>query len=351
MKVLLVHASFGEGHRKAAESLESFLNAPCKDLLDFCPGFVKSLSRYCYLLITERLTFIWNFLFVCARSNIFNFLLEKFHGFIFASFIKYLRDTRPDIVVVTHFFPQPLVSRIKKDLGIKLISIVTDFKVHPLWCRGDVDIYFVAHQIAKDDLIAMGIDANKIITGFVSLREGFLREESEQTLRDKFSLDSKPCVLFMSSVRGRFPFIEELIKELTDKFNVFVIYGKNKQLGEYLKTVKSSSLKVFSFYEQVWEFVSLSSVIVSKPGGLTVFEGIYKKKTFVFTHYIPGQEQWNMELLIKHGLARHAKTKDELAEAINYFSARSEHYKNNYPLNISDIRPVLEEIIKDSHGS
>ena len=34
-KTLLLYASFGEGHKQAALSLEDSLKGPCKDLLDF----------------------------------------------------------------------------------------------------------------------------------------------------------------------------------------------------------------------------------------------------------------------------------------------------------------------------
>ena len=35
---------------------------------------------------------------------------------------------------------------------------------------------------------------------------------------------------------------------------------------------------------------------------MTVFEGIYKTTPFVFTHYIPGQEKQNMDLLVEKGV-------------------------------------------------
>ena len=97
------------------------------------------------------------------------------------------------------------------ELNIKLIVIVTDFKAHPLWVRGDVDKYFVAHQVTRDDLISLGVEPGKIASGFVSLRQGFLVDIPSDFLRDKFGIDNKPCVLFMSSVRGNFPFIKDLI--------------------------------------------------------------------------------------------------------------------------------------------
>lgn len=348
MKILLVYASFGEGHKKAAKSLEQFLDSPCKDLLDFCHPLLKEILWHSYLFITEHAPFLWSFLFVFCANKRVNAVIEKIHRLVFSSFINYLREVKPDIIISTHFSLFPIVSHIKKELGIRVFSIVTDFRVHPLWVSESVDLYFTPHEISKKDLIAEGINEGRIISGFVSLREGFLREIPRDELREKFGLDDKPCILFMSSVRGKFPFIEKLINQFSEQFNILIVYGKNLKLKKYLETVNFPSNRMFSFYEEAWELISVSSIIVTKPGGLTVFEGMYKKKLFIFPHYIPGQEQGNMELVIKYGLGRYVRNYRELTQALDYFSSKADSFKNSYPVEIKDVRNILQTILNGS---
>ena len=38
MKVFVVHASYGEGHKRAAQALDGVMDAKVIDLLDFFPG-------------------------------------------------------------------------------------------------------------------------------------------------------------------------------------------------------------------------------------------------------------------------------------------------------------------------
>ena len=343
--VLLVYASFGEGHKQAAFSLRKFFNSPCRDLLDFCPSFVKKLYSLTYIYVSEHLPSLWRASFSLTKNKFVNLALEKMHHVLFRSFYEYLKELAPKTIITTHFFPPALIASVKKEIPIKVISIVTDLRVHPLWVHPCIDLYCVALKETKDDLVRLGVEKEKIIQGVVPVREGFFEDLSDQALRKKFSLDEKPCLLFVSSIRGRFPLLKEVLIPLLEQFNVFIIYGRNSKLKKYLEGLKSKSLRFFPFYADFWELIHLSSVLISKPGGLTTFEGICKRKPFIFTHYVPGQEKANMDEVIKHGVAKFVKTKDEFLGAVHDFYAQSKELKDTYPIKVDDIRPLLKEVL------
>ncbi len=345
-KILLVHASFGEGHKRAACALKNFLKAECVDLLDFSYPFIKKIYLYLYVLTTERVHFLWNFLFVSTENRFMHYFWERVQEFIFFPFFEYLRKTKPKVVVATHFFPLSFVAKLKKEYDIKLIVIVTDLRAHPFWSHKEVDAYFVPLEETKNDLIKCGIDPARITTGYVALRDGFLQPLDEMGLRKKFAFDSRPVILFMSSLRGNFPFFSEILNRIKDKFNIFVIYGKNLGLKAYLESFKMDNLKFLPSSEEIWEIFQISSVLVTKPGGLTTFEGTYKRKTFIFLRYIPGQEKENMKILIKHNIGRFVRNPDDFMEALNYLIRREAELKADYPIKFNDIRPVLKETIE-----
>lgn len=344
-KILLLYASFGEGHKRCALSLKDHLNAPCIDLLDFSYPFIKKLYIFLYLNVTERLPAFWNFIYYSTGNKHLVFLVNKIQEFLFFPFFQHLRQTKPNIIVATHFFPLFFIAKVKEELGIKVITIVTDLRTHPLWANSCVDRYFVAHDETKNDLIKLGIDKSKITSGYVSLRQGFLNTLEPWRIREKFSLDERPVILFMSSLRGNFPYIEEIIFEIKDKFNIFFIYGKNLKLKEYLENLKIPNLKYFPSYEDIWELFSVASILVTKPGGLTIFEGVYTKKLFIFVRYIPGQEKENMDFLEKYGIGKFASNKSDFMSALNYFSEKQEEITGKYPISFSDIKSVINETI------
>lgn len=344
-KILLIYASFGEGHKKCAWSLKDYLNAPCVDLLDFSYPFIKKLYIFLYLSVTERLPLFWNFLYSSTKSKHLLFLVNQIQEFLFFPFFEYLRKTHPQIIISTHFFPLCFINKVKEELGMKVITIVTDIRAHPLWANNCVDKYFVAHEETKNDLIRLHIDESNITSGYISLRQGFLNMPQYTGIREKFLLDEKPVILFMSSLRGNFPHVDEIISEIKDKFNILFIYGKNLKLKEYLESLKLPNLKFFPSYEEIWELFNISSVLVTKPGGLTIFEGLYTKKLFIFIRYIPGQEKENMDFLEKYGIGKFVEGKYDFLNTLNYFNEKKEELINNYPISLSDIKLVINETI------
>lgn len=345
-KILIVYASFGEGHKRGAQALNYLPEAHSCDLLNFTHPLLRKIYSLSYLAVTQHFPHFWRWLFFYTKKNFFSAWVDKINRKIFASFLKYLKDTRPEIIIVTHFFPSSLVETVKSKFNFKVISIITDLRVHSLWVSDCVDHYFAALEVTKGDLIGLGVDKNKVTAGYVPLREGFLKGISWELAHKKFDLSLRPTLFFVSSLSGKFPYLKKSIQILLKDFNIFIIYGKNKKLKKYLQNLNSPRIRFFSFYDKIWELFPASSVIVAKPGGMTIFEGLYMKKPFIFTHYIPGQEKENMDVLVSCGIAKLVRDRKELVEAVNQYSSKSGWLKDNYPLEVKDISKPLTELIQ-----
>ena len=349
-KIVIVYASFGEGHKKGAEALKYLPDTEICDFLNFTNPLLRKIYSLSYLIITQYCPFLWRILFFFTKIKFFSYCLEKVNRSIFSSFFKYLEKMRPKVIIVTHFFPSSLILSIKKKINFKVISVITDLRVHPLWVAGCVDHYFAALEVTKQDLINLGVAKSKITTGFVPLRVGFLKDIPLEFLHKKFHLSLRPSLIFVSSSRGRFPYLEKSIQTLLKSFNIFLIYGRNLKLKKRLERLNSPYIQLFSFYDEIWELICASSLIISKPGGMTIFEGLYKKKPFVFTHCIPGQEKGNMKLLVKQGIAKFVRGGKQLTKAIYYFNEIGSKLRNNYPIEVKDIRKPLSSLIERWSG-
>lgn len=344
-KIAIFYASFGQGHKKGAEALKYLPDASVYDLLNFTNPLLRKVYSLSYLLVTQHFPFLWKVLFFLAKVRFFSYCLDKINCWMFSSFFRYLRDAAPKIIIVTHFFPSRLISSIKDKVNFRVISIITDIRVHPLWVAGCVDHYFTALETGRQDLIKLGVEEKKVTTGFVPLRKGFLEDIPWDSLGEKFRLSQRPSIIFASSSRGKFPYLEKTIKLLLKKFNIFIIYGANSKLKLHLERLNSPYLRLFSFYDKIWELVSVSSIIISKPGGMTIFEGIYKRKLFIFTHYIPGQEEGNMKALIDKGIAKFARSPKQLVEAVDNFNRNADALINSYPLEVKNIKQPLLKLV------
>lgn len=345
-KIFVIHASFGQGHKQAALAISSYLKVPCFDLLDFTFPVLKKIQASAYLYITKNIPFLWQLFFDISRFKNAGRILKILNILTYFPLINYLKKTKPDIIITTHFFPPHIMAHLKKKLGFFLISVVTDIEPHPQWESQAVDKFFVATEQSKQWLKELGVAEAKISPGYIAVREGFLEKEDKQALSRKLNFDSsRQTILFLPSGKESFSFLERVILRLIQEFNLIIIYGKNKRLKDFLRQANLKNLAYFSFYQKMWELVSLAALIIAKPGGLTVFEGCYKKKAFIFTHFIPGQEEENMNLLIRHNLAKAAFSYQELIDAAIELTRKESLLQKEYPLEFKDIRAPLSRLI------
>jgi len=345
-KVLVVHASYGEGHKRAAQALEGVCDAKWFDLLDFCHPWIKKFTTKAYLDMTRGKGAFWSLLFHSSKIKLGRQISDSFCDAVFYAFMRFLRAERPDVVITTHPFVTPLLLELKKEWDLKVIVVVTDIKVHPWWVYKDVDHYFAALEETRRDLLSQGVAEDKISSGFVPLRPSFWQAYDEAALRRKFGIDDRPCILFVSSIRGKFPLLKRLLDDLSKDYNLFIACGRNEKLKNQIEALNMPGVKAFGFTEEIWELIQCSFLLVSKPGGLTVFEGIACKKFFIFTHFIPGQEKDNMNMLIAYGVGAYPRKKNEFLSAVNRFYQMQTNKAYHYPLAAKDMRIQMAELIE-----
>ena len=89
-------------------------------------------------------------------------------------------------------------------------------------------------------------------------------------------------------------------------FQEIVITGINKKLFKQLKNKSKRHKKkilLLSYVDNINELMSISDVIVTKPGWITTAEALTKALPMIIVHPIPGQEQNNTAYLIEKGAA------------------------------------------------
>ena len=72
-------------------------------------------------------------------------------------------------------------------------------------------------------------------------------------------------------------------------------------------------IKVLEFTDKVPELMSISSFVITKPGGLTSTESLISNLPIIIINPIPGQEEENAEFLVQSGVAVWIKKHDNIA--------------------------------------
>jgi processive 1,2-diacylglycerol beta-glucosyltransferase len=243
----------------------------------------------------------------------------------------------------------------KSNIDFKIGVVVTDFDVHYLWVHPEVDLYFVAGKLAKEKLIAYGINADKIkITG-IPVMPQFLQNFDTPNLMTKWKFSSDKKRLLLMAGGAGVGNLEQTCKKILSKYDnieVIALAGKNEKLLKNLTNLKNKYPNNFfpmGFTTEIHELMYLSDLIVTKPGGLSTSECLLMKKPMLLINPIPGQEEHNAEILTKLGVAVLAKN---LLDDIDYMFKNLNQFEialNNLPTLNSQLL-FQEEIKKLLHS-
>ena len=78
-----------------------------------------------------------------------------------------------------------------------------------------------------------------------------------------------------------------------------------------------SKIKILEYTNQVPELMSISDLVITKPGGLTITESLASKLPIIIINPLPGQEEENAEFLENAGAAIWIKKDDNPKQIID----------------------------------
>ena len=239
---------------------------------------------------------------------------------------------KPDLIISTHPFSSQMCSylRRKGKITAKIATIMTDFAPHDQWLIGSdfTDYFFVANDKMKDYLITTNIPSDKVFVTGIPLSNRFLQSYNRKKILDSYGLvDGKKNVLFFGGGEfglGKsktFHIFESLIQASQD-MQMIAIAGKNPKMkvrfDEIVEKKKAEKrVKVLSFTKQVPELMSISDLVVTKPGGMTTTESLASGLPMIIINPIPGQEEENAEFLENKGVGIWLKKNDDVLKIFN----------------------------------
>jgi processive 1,2-diacylglycerol beta-glucosyltransferase len=323
-KVLLLSASAGAGHVRAAEAIEKAFKETDGDtrqvhhidVLNYTNKVFRHLYSKAYIDLVNKLPevpgWVYDKLDKPWKNERRRLALDKLKT---RPFVKLLREYRPDLIVCTHFLPAEIVSwlKAKERLSSRQAIIVTDFDVHAMWLVHHYERYFVALEEARVYLEALGIPPNKITVSGIPIDPVFAKRKDKNEMRLKHGLAPDRTTILLSAGGFGVGSIDALVTSmlpLQHRAQVVAICGRNEELKKRLTKLAARSkpdasvlLKPFGYTKEMDELMTASDVVLGKPGGLTTSEALAKGLVFVIVNPIPGQEERNSDHLLEAGVA------------------------------------------------
>lgn len=322
-KVLILSASVGAGHLRAAEALEKAFNQSGSaeevkniDVLNYTNPLFRRLYGKAYLdmvnTMPEVLGWMYDSLDKPWENERRRLALDRLNT---QPLISLLKKEKPDLAVCTHFLPSEIISwlKAKGKISFPQAIVVTDFDAHAMWLCHHYEHYFVALEETKIHLAKLGIPADKLTVSGIPIDPLFAEPKDKQAMRDKYGLDKDKLTIMVSAGGfgvGNIKHLLSALSELQTSAQVIAVCGRNNDLKTKLEKLAAEKLNndrvrflPIGFTREMDEYMSASDLIVGKPGGLTTSEAMAKNLVFVVVNPIPGQEERNSDHLLEKGCA------------------------------------------------
>ena len=341
-KVLIMSASTGGGHNRAARAIKEELESRTIDNMSIECEIVDSLKlvnntmdkvisrgyEKSALYTPKAYGSVYRFSETTIASKN-EFKTNPLTSLMARKFKHLLNESTPDLIIGTHPFPMIALSTLKKNNNIHslslsesfykstkvdippMISVLTDYTTHSTWIQNEIDYYIVGHEYVKELLVYEGVDSEKVKAFGIPVEKSFLSHRDRETVLTELGLSpEKLTVLLMGGSFGAGN-IKETLEDLIaiDRdFQILVITGINEHLKDKLSkmldsTIHNKNICLLGYTNKMNDILASIDVLISKPGGLTTTEALLNDVPMIVPYFIPGQEEENLDFLTNCGAA------------------------------------------------
>jgi processive 1,2-diacylglycerol beta-glucosyltransferase len=319
--ILILTASFGMGHKSVANALKEQIEAEYKhvkvsigDILEIVNPKVKKISSKIYSELTESYPSIYNKLYDVKAKNKNNIIDNMLSSLYYKRFYEYIKIENPKVIISTFPLCSCIVAKVKEEYedDVILITVITDVVDSWEWIYEGTNKYLVPTEEIKNRLIAKEVNEDIILVTGIPVKKEFLDKNIN------FSTDQNNTILIVLS--GIDSVSKELLKKLDEytEYKIKIIAGRNEKLYRKLSDMAYSNLEIYGFVNNLNEMMDEAVYIVTKPGGVTVFEAINKEVPLIVLNSNIGQEIGNIEFIKKNKIGIVINNLDTLPYILDY---------------------------------
>lgn len=333
-KILIFYGSYGGGHLSASRSIRDYIqsNYPDSeimivDCIEYINKLFNKVTTKAYVDFSKNARWIWKQLYYGSESGGLAKISNSINRIMAIKLDKLIQEFCPTLIISTHPFSSQMCAILKQKgkVSCTLATVMTDYAPHNQWLVAHefVDYYFVAHEGMKEQLIERGVEPNKIYATGIPLSNRFLLNYDKPKILQEYNLSpDKKTILFFCG--GEYGFGKDKtfnrLKAIIDTFpnlQVIAIAGRNEKMKERFdalveETNSQNTVKILSYTNQVPELMSVSDLVITKPGGLTTTESLASGLPLIIIDPLPGQEEENADFIEKSGAGIWIKENDDI---------------------------------------
>ena len=327
-KILIITGSFGNGHMQVTQSIVNQLNEMNLDHLSVIQHdlFMEAhpiMTSICKKWYINSFKYFRNMYkrFYYSRPNELDKCFYKYYGL--NKLINLLIKEKPDLILLT--FPTPVMSVLTEqfNINIPIATVMTDYRMHKNWITPYSQRYYVATEDTKRDFVEAGVSASHIKVTGIPIADKFEEPINKEVWLSKHHLDpNKPTILMSAGAFGVSKGFNYMINEILEKSphsQVVMICGRSKELKRSLKAQfkHNPSVLILGYTNHMNEWMASSQLMITKPGGITISEGLTRCIPMIFLNPAPGQELENAYYFEEKGFGKIANTPNEAIDIVS----------------------------------
>ena len=290
-KILIITGSFGNGHLQVTQSVVNQLNEMNLSHLSVIEHdlFMEAhpiLTSICKKWYINSFKYFRNMYknFYYSRPDELDKCFYKYYGL--NKLINLLLKEKPDLILLT--FPTPVMSVLTEqfNINIPIATVMTDYRLQKNWITPNSHRYYVATDDTKRDFVNAGIPASDIkVTG----------------------------------VSKGFDYMIDNILQKSPQSQIIMVCGRSKGLKRTLEMQFKSydNVLILGYTKHMNEWMASSQLMITKPGGITISEGLTRSLPMIFLNPAPGQELENALYFQDKSYGKIANTPEEAIDIVS----------------------------------
>jgi UDP-N-acetylglucosamine:LPS N-acetylglucosamine transferase len=235
---------------------------------------------------------------------------------------RYIDISKASLIISTFPICTGYVARYKQSFmnSLPLITCITDIVDGNEWLYEGNDIYCVPVDEIKERLISKGVHESEVVVTGIPVRRGFVEGCGRASVRERMGYGPHDLViLIMGGRHGLIPEDDAFYRWLDQRKNVYttVVTGNNKSVHDKLVNNTFESVRVVTHTNEVAALMRSADLLVTKPGGVTVFEAIASKLPFIAYQPTLGQEIENCKFIERQRIGVVAHDMGGLVESMD----------------------------------
>jgi processive 1,2-diacylglycerol beta-glucosyltransferase len=244
-------------------------------------------------------------------------------------------ETEAKVLVAPHFYGAGVLGKYKeRNSRASTAVVLTDYVPHPVGVPPNLDLYVVADEAAAGVVERLGVPEKRIHPTGIPIDPAFEEVADVPGVRKdllelppKGEQDDLPVVIVMGGGLGG-GHLESVVASLLEAsaaMHLVILCGSNTSSCERLRRLaekRSRSAIFLSFTDRVRDLMAASTVLVTKPGGMSCTEALASELPQVLFNPIPGQEEDNAAAMVRYGAGVMVEsTEDILGETLKVLTS------------------------------